>query len=380
MFEDFVDFVRQLYGTNDFIPLHEPCFKGNEKQYLLKTIDSTYVSSVGEYVDQFESAIEAYTGAKFAIATVNGTAALHVALKLAGVENGDEVITQSLTFIATCNAIRYCNADPVFIDVSKENLGLSPQCMAEFLTEQCEVRDDGFCWNKRTNKIIRACLPVHVFGFPCKLDELNQICKRYNIVLIEDATESLGSVYKDKHTGTIGKLASLSFNGNKIITSGGGGMILTDNNEIAIRAKHLTTTAKLPHQWAYEHDEIGFNYRLPNLNAALGVAQLEFLPTILKRKRDIARDYQQWGASKGLQFVCEPEATKANYWLNTIIAEDQKQRDALLEYTNSKDVMTRPVWTPIHKLEMYELCQTGDLKNTEWLSKRLLNVPSSYVS
>ncbi len=377
MFDTFVKFVRELYGTNDFIPLHEPRFVGNEKKYQLEAIDSTYVSSVGKFVDDFETSLSEYTGATHAIATVNGTAALHAALILAGVQDGDEVITQSLTFVATCNAISYCKAHPVFVDVNRETIGLSPEDMLMFLDGHCEIRNDGYCWNKLTNRIIRACVPMHTFGLPVQLDEINVICEKYNIALIEDAAESLGSIYKKKHVGTIGKLAALSFNGNKVITSGGGGMILTDDNEIAVRAKHITTTAKLPHQWAFSHDEIGFNYRLPNINAALGLAQMESLPTFLGKKREIALSYQLWGESSGLNFVHEPVNTKANYWLNTVITNDQKQRDEFLEHTNNNNVMTRPIWTPMHKLSMYQNCIKSELKNTEWLFERLVNVPSS---
>ena len=281
MFKDFIALVREIYKTNDFIPLHEPRFLGNEKEYLMDTIDSTFVSSVGKYVDDFEIAVANYTGAAYAVATVNGTAALHIALLVAGVKNGDEVITQSLTFVATCNAIRYCNADPVFIDVSKKTLGLSAESMSRFLEENCEIRDDGYCWNKTTGKVVRACVPMHTFGFPVELDEINNLCNRYNISLVEDAAESLGSTYKEKHTGTVGRVAAISFNGNKIITSGGGGMLLTSDKALAQKVKHITTTAKVRHKWAFEHDEVGFNYRLPNVNAALGLAQIESLPKIL---------------------------------------------------------------------------------------------------
>jgi aminotransferase in exopolysaccharide biosynthesis len=377
MFDDFINFVREIYGTNGFVPLHEPRFLGNEKQRVIEAIDSTFVSSVGKFVDDFESAIIDFTGAKYAIATVNGTAALHVALKLAKVESGDEVITQSLTFVATCNAIRYCNAEPVFIDVNRETLGLSPKNLEEFLEEHCEIREDGFCWNRVTNKIIRACIPVHTFGFPAQLEELIRVCNRFNITLIEDAAESLGSYFKGQHTGTFGKLASLSFNGNKIITSGGGGMILTNDKEIAIRAKHVTTTAKIPHQWAFEHDETGFNYRLPNINAALGVAQMESLPVFVEKKRELARKYQEWGEAFGFKFVREPNSTKVNYWLNALITENKTQRDAMLEETNRNDVMTRPAWVPMHMLPMNKNNQSGEMKNTEWLFERIVNVPSS---
>jgi len=379
MFDGFIEFVREIYGTNDFIPLHEPRLSGNEKKYLMDTIDSTFVSSVGKYVDDFELAVAKYTGANYAIATVNGTAALHVALIVAGVQSGDEVVTQSLTFVASCNAISYCDAEPVFVDVSKETLGLSPDSLASFLDEFCEVRNDGFCWNKKTNKIIRACVPMHTFGFPVELDEINQLCRKYNITLVEDAAESLGSTYKEQHTGTIGTLSAISFNGNKIITTGGGGMLLTNDEELAKKAKHITTTAKILHKWSFEHDEVGFNYRLPNLNAALGLAQMESLPSILEGKRIVAKKYQVWGDGNGIEFIKEPSLTKANYWLNTIITKNLTQRDAMLEHTNNNGVMTRPAWTPMHHLAMNSKCQQTDLTNTEWLYERVVNVPSSPV-
>lgn len=380
MFEDFIQFVRELYGTNDFIPLHEPRFLGNEKRYLLETIDSTFVSSVGKFVDEFESRVAEYTDVKHAIATVNGTAALHVALKLVGVEQDTEVITQSLTFVATCNAIRYCGAKPVFVDVDRLTLGLSFQSLQEFLDEYCELRDDGHCWNISSNRRITACLPMHTFGFPVHLDEIKQICDRYHIELIEDAAESLGSLYNGQHTGGIGKLSAVSFNGNKIITTGGGGMVLTNDDELAIRARHITTTAKVPQRWGFEHDEIGFNYRLPNLNAALGVAQMESLPAYVENKRWIAQQYQEWGKNYSLQFVEEPVHTRSNYWLNVALTRDKSHRDAMLETTNKNNVMTRSAWTPMHKLAMNQNCQNSDLTNTEWLFDRLLNVPSSVVS
>ena len=379
MFDGFIEFVREIYGTNDFIPLHEPRFLGNEKKYLMDTIDSTFVSSVGKYVDDFESAIAEYTGANYAIATVNGTAALHTALVLAGVQNGDEVITQSLTFVATCNAIRYCNAEPVFVDVSKKTLGLSADSMSSFLEENCEIRNDGFCWNKQSNKIVRACVPMHTFGFPVQLDEISNLCQRYNITLVEDAAESLGSTYKEQHTGTVGKLSAVSFNGNKIITAGGGGMLLMNDKALAEKAKHITTTAKVKHKWAFEHDEVGFNYRLPNLNAALGLAQMESLPKILEGKRIVAERYQEWGKANGILFFKEPMNTKANYWLNTVVTENITQRDAMLEQTNKNGVMTRPVWTPMHRLPMNSQCQTVELINTDWMHQRVVNVPSSSI-
>lgn len=379
MYEHFVRFVRELYGTKEFIPLHQPCFTGNEKKYLLDTIDSTFVSSVGAFVDEFERDIAYFTGVTHAVATTNGTSALHCALVLAGVASGDEVLTQSLTFVATCNAIRYCGGTPVFIDVERKTLGLSPDSLEEFLYTHCEVRDDGICWNKISSKPVRACVPMHTFGFPVRLKEIRELCDQYRIILVEDAAESLGSYYKHQHTGTVGDVAVLSFNGNKIMTCGGGGMILTNNQELARQAKHLTTTAKLPHKWAFNHDQVGYNYRLPNLNAALGVAQLEQLPMFLQSKRQVAHHYQEWGKRNGFEFVGEPDQTKANYWLNAVILEDQQQRDMLLEETNTRKVMTRPAWTPMHMLEMNRQYPKGELKNTEWLYERLVNVPSSVL-
>ena len=379
MYKEFVHFVRKLYQTNDFIPLHAPQFRGNEKQYLIDTIDSTFVSSVGVYVEQFEERVAEYTGAKHTIATVNGTSALHIALMLAGVEPETEVITQSLTFVATCNAIRYCQADPVFVDVDMDSMGLSPGSLADFLDKNAELRDDGYCWNKTSDKKITACLPMHSFGFPVRLDEIAKICQQYHIALVEDAAESLGSYYKEKHTGILGKTAVISFNGNKIITTGGGGMVLTNDTEIANRAKHITTTAKVPHKWAFEHDEVGYNYRLPNLNAALGVAQMELLPEYLRNKREIAQQYQEWGQQNGIEFVKEQTNTKANYWLNTAIMQDQKQRDKFIEETNSQNVMTRPAWTPMHQLVINQDCQHSDLSNTKWLYNRVVSVPSSAI-
>ena len=377
MFNDFVHFVRDLYDTEEFVPLHTHKFSGNEKKYLLETIDSTFVSSVGEFVNEFERKLAEYTGIKYAIATVNGTAALHVSLKLAGVELDTEVITQSLTFVATCNAIRYCGATPIFVDVEQSSLGLSPLSLETFLEENCELRNDGFCWNRSSNRRIAACLPMHTFGFPVQLDEIKQVCDRYNIDLVEDGAESLGSLYKGCHTGGVGKISIISFNGNKIITTGGGGMILTNNEELAIRSRHITTTSKVPHRWAFEHDEVGYNYRLPNLNAALGMAQMESLPSYIENKRSLARQYREWGDEHGLKFVQEPDNTRSNYWLNVAVTQDKQQREAMLETSNNNNVMTRPIWIPMHKLAINQDCQKGDLTNTEWLYERLVNVPSS---
>jgi len=379
MFDDFISFVQDMYSTKEFIPLHAPNFNGNEKKFVLDTIDSTYVSSVGKYVDDFENSIKAFTGIKFAVATVNGTAALHIALKLSGVENNTEVITQSLTFIATCNAIRYCGAKPILIDVSRDTLGLCPEKLKLFLQENCELRNDGFCWNKSSNSKILVCLPMHTFGFPSQLDEIENVCSQYNIQLIEDAAESLGSYYKGSHTGNKGKLAIMSFNGNKIITSGGGGMILTNDEELAKKAKHITTTAKLQHSWNFVHDEVGYNYRLPNINAALGLAQMESIKINIVSKRNIAKSYQNWGQEHDLHFINEPKDTEANFWLNQALMRDKEQRDKMLKITNLKGVMTRPAWTPMHYLNINNDCQIETMDNTEWLFDRLVSVPSSAI-
>ncbi len=376
MYSNVVKFIRKTFETEAFIPLHEPRFIGNEKKYLNDCIDSTFVSSVGEYVDKFEELITEYTGAKYAIATVNGTSALHISLLLSGVNAGDEVITQPLTFIATCNAISYCNAKPIFVDVDKDTLGLSPKALKEFLEENAIIKD-GKCLNKTTRKIIKACVPMHTFGHPCRIDEIKEICDEYNIALVEDAAESLGSYYKGKHTGTFGKLGAISFNGNKIITSGGGGCIITDDEVLAKKAKHMTTTAKVPHKWEYTHDMIGYNYRMPNLNAALLVAQLENLDNFLANKRELAISYEKFFANQDIQFVTEPVESQSNYWLNTVILKDGEERDQFLEETNSKGVMTRPIWTLMNKLELFKDAQCGNLENSEWLENRVINISSS---
>jgi len=307
--KNIVDFIKKLYTTNDFIPLHQPRFIGNEKKYLIDCIDSTFVSSVGKYVDTFEEEFAKTVGSKYAIATVNGTAALHISLLLAGVKRDDEVITQPLTFIATCNAISYCGAKPIFIDVDLDTMGLSPNSLEEFLKTNCEIKENK-CVNKTTRKIIKACVPMHTFGHPCRIVEIKNICDKWNITLVEDAAESLGSYYKNKHTGTFGKLGAFSFNGNKIITSGGGGVIVTDDEALARKAKHITTTAKIPHPYEYVHDEIGYNYRLPNINAALLVAQLEQLDKFLEDKRDLTKQYEDFFYNLDITFIKEPEISK----------------------------------------------------------------------
>jgi len=371
-----VDFIRGVFNTDQFIPLHEPRFLGNEKKYLNECIDSTFVSSVGKFVDEFESKIADYTGAKYAIATSNGTSALHISLLISGVKSGDEVITQPLTFVATCNAISYCNASPIFIDVDKDTMGLSPVALQSFLKENATVTNQQ-CVNKTTGKIIRACVPMHTFGHPCRIDEIKDVCDKWSINLIEDAAESLGSFYKNKHTGTFGQLGVISFNGNKVITAGGGGCIITDSEILATKAKHITTTAKEPHKWEYSHDMIGYNYRMPNLNAALIVAQLEQLDRFLKSKRNLANQYKEFFNNSDIEFVMELERSKSNYWLNAIILKNRKQRDLFLEETNSEGVMTRPIWTLMNKLRMFRNSQHGGLKNSEWLEQRVVNIPSS---
>ena len=378
MFEKAIDFIQDIYQTKDFIPLHEPRFIGNEKKYLNECIDSTYVSSVGKFVDEFEKKVAQYVGAKYAIATTNGTSALHIALLLSNVTKNDEVITQPLTFIAICNAISYCGAAPVFIDVDKDNMGLSPTALKRFL-ESNTIIENQQCVNNTTGKIIKACVPMHTFGHPCRIDEIKKICDKYYISLVEDAAESLGSFYKDKHTGTYGQMGVLSFNGNKIITGGGGGCIITNNEALAKKAKHLTTTAKVPHKWKYTHNMIGYNYRMPNLNAALLTSQLENLQTFLSSKRSIAMAYKEFFKDKPYGFVEEPANSQSNYWLNAIILQDKGERDLFLHETNSKGVTTRPIWTLMNKLNMFQGLQCGELSNAEWLEQRVANIPSSVL-
>lgn len=376
MINKLIDFVRAQYHTNEPIPLHAPIFAGAEREYVLDAIDSTYVSSVGTYVGQFENIVATYTGSPCAVATVNGTAALHVALCLAGVQPGELVITQPLTFVATCNAIAYCGADPVFLDVDRCTLGLSPQAVGLWLDEFAILDDAGLCRHRFSNRVIRACLPMHTFGHPADLDGLLAVCNRWNLVLVEDAAESLGSFYKNRHTGTVGQLGTLSFNGNKIITTGGGGMILA-GAELAVRAKHLTTTAKQPHSYEYVHDEVGYNHRLPNLNAALGCAQMKRLDEFIERKRALAEAYDNFFSATEMFFIREPEGCRSNYWLNAVICEDRKQRDDLIKVTNDAGVMTRPAWRLMNHLPMYSGCMTGPLNNAEWLEGCIVNLPSS---
>jgi aminotransferase in exopolysaccharide biosynthesis len=376
MFDTVIRFVREQYRTNDFIPLHAPVFRGREREMVLDTIESTFVSSVGAYVDRFELDMAAFTGSPRAVAVVNGTAALHIALKLVDVSPGDLVITQPLTFVATCNSIAYCGAEPLFIDVDRRTLGLSPEAMETWLSEHALIDQQGECRTRNGRRRIRACLPMHTFGHPADLDGLMAVCGRWNLTLVEDAAESLGSLYKEHHTGTFGCIGVLSFNGNKIMTTGGGGMVLT-NEEFGRRAKHLTTTAKIPHPYEFFHDEIGYNYRLPNLNAALGCAQLEQLPEFLESKRELASRYIEFFSNSDLQPIIEPEGCRSNYWLNGVICENVEQRNALLKTTNNAGVMTRPVWALMNRLPKFSSALCGDLSNAEWLEARVVNLPSS---
>lgn len=374
--QDIIDFVRKHYQTTEFIPLHEPKFVGNEKAYVIDCIDSTFVSSVGKYVDRFEQMVAEYTGARYAVATVNGTAALHIALKLAGVGQGDEVVTQSLSFVATCNAISYCGARPVFVDVDRETMGMSPDSLRAFLSINT-IRTSSGCVNKTTGRQISAVVPMHTFGHPCRIDEIALVCTEFGIALIEDTAESLGSYYRGKHTGRFSQLAAFSFNGNKTITTGGGGMIITDDEVLAKRAKHITTTAKKPHPYEFIHDEIGYNYRLPNINAALGCAQMENLPRLLESKRETAAAYAEFFTSSGFHFVQEPVSAKSNYWLNALVLADRPARDEFLKVLNGAGVMSRPIWRLMNELEMFKDCQSGDLSNAKWLEDRVVNIPSS---
>ncbi len=371
-----IDFIRKTFGDADFIPLHEPRFIGKEKDYLNDCIDSTFVSSVGKYVDRFEKEFAEYVGSRYAVAAVNGTAALHIALLMAGVERGDEVITQPLTFVATCNAISYCGAKPIFVDVDLDTLGLSPRSLESFLEQNCKL-DNGRCINKTTGKVISACVPMHTFGLPAKIDKIKEICDRWQIALVEDAAESLGSYYKNKHTGTFGKIGAFSFNGNKIITSGGGGVIVTDDEQLAKKAKHITTTAKVKHPYEYVHDMTAYNYRMPNINAALIVAQMENLDKFLQSKRELASIYHRFFADSKVEFIVEPQNAKSNYWLQVIKLESKEERDQFLELSNSQGVMTRPIWRLMNELEMYKNCHTDDLKNAKYLEQRVVNIPSS---
>lgn len=371
-------FIKECFGNKEFIPLHEPYFSKKENQYVSDAISSTFVSSVGKYVDKFEKDIAIYTNSESAVATMNGTSAIHTALVLAGVKYNTYVLTQSLTFIATCNAIKYCGANPIFIDVDIDTLGLSPNSLELWLEKNAYINNDGSCLTKFDHKEISACLPMHTFGHPVKIDEILIICAKWNIPLVEDAAESFGSFFKDQHTGTFGLLGAVSFNGNKTLTTGGGGIILS-KKDIGLKAKHITTTAKEPHPYEFIHNDIGFNYRMPNLNAAFGCAQLESLDYILNRKRKLAMEYEQFFLNTEYKFVSEPKNCKSNYWLNAIICRSFDEKQSLIEFTNSQNVNTRPVWTLMNKLPMFKDCKSDDLTNSIWLSERIVNLPSSVI-
>ena len=377
MYQKVIDFIRSAYNDNKFIPLHEPRFWGKESVYLHNVIESTFVSSVGEYVNLFEKMICEISGARFCVATVNGTAALHIALLLSGVNSGDEVITQAVSFVATSNAISYCGAVPIFIDVDYDTMGMSPDKLNRFFQQHTIKTKDGICRNKSTKKKISACVPMHTFGHPCRIDQIVEICKQNNVSVVEDAAESLGSLLNGTHTGVFGTAGIYSFNGNKTVTCGGGGAIVTNCENFAIIAKHLTTTAKVPHPYEYIHDQIGYNYRLPNLNAALACAQLEQLNYFIKCKRELASNYAQLFNSMDISVVSEPPFAFSNYWLNAIILPSLEERNKFLSLTNSVGVMTRPIWRLTNTLPAFNSCQTDDLHNSSKLANQVVNIPSS---
>ena len=372
-----IDFIKSVYGNQEFTPLAVPVFVGNEKKYLEECIDTTFVSSVGKFVDRFENDMAAYTGAKRAVVCVSGTNALHMGMMLAGVERDDEVLTQALTFIATCNAISYIGAHPVVLDVDRSTMGLSPDAVKEWLTKNAEIRN-GQCYNKTTGRRVKACVPMHTFGHPVRIEELVAICAEWHIELVEDAAESVGSKYKGKHTGLFGKVGALSFNGNKTITTGGGGMLLFMDEELGALAKHLTTQAKVPHRWEFKHDHIGYNYRMPNINAALGCAQLEHLDEYIADKRATAVAYAEFFKNiPDIEFFTEPENSFSNYWLNVVILKDHEAQLNFLQETNDNGVMTRPIWELMNRLPMFENCQHDSLENTIFFADRVVNIPSS---
>jgi aminotransferase in exopolysaccharide biosynthesis len=378
MFNEIVKFIREIYNTKGNIPLHAPYFAGNEKKYLLECIDSTFVSSIGKFVDRFEEMLAEYTRVRKAVVCVNGTCALHIAIRLVGVEQNDEVITQALTFVATGNAINYVGAHPVFVDVDRDTMGLSPGYVEKWLLSNSLIKNDG-CYNKNTGRRIKACIPMHTFGHPVHLDELVAICERYNIELVEDAAESIGSFYKNRHTGTFGRVGVISFNGNKTVTTGGGGVLLFNDMKLGEFAKHITTQAKIPHRWEFIHDYTGYNYRMPNINAALGCAQMENISAFLQNKRETAAFYKDFFSQiDEIEFFTEPVGCSSNYWLNSIILKDHKTQQSFLQYTNDQGIMTRPPWVTLNNLNMFKNCQSDGLENTNWLQERVVNLPSSF--
>ncbi len=381
-FDYILDFIKKLYNYQIFIPLHEPKFRGNEIKYLNECIDSGFVSSVGEFVDRFERDIADFCGAKYAVATTNGTSALHLSLHALNVDENCEVITQPLSFIATSNAIAYTKAKPIYIDVDLDSMGMSPSVLENFLNANAQMKD-GYAVNKKTNKIIKACVPMHTFGHPARILEIKEICQKWNIYLVEDAAESLGSyIIKEDgklvHVGNFGICGILSFNGNKIITCGGGGAILTNDEKLAKKLKHLSTTAKIPHVYKYEHDYIAYNYRLPNINAALAVAQIEQLEKFLSIKMELSKSYESFFEQNNfpIKFIKARSGTKPNFWLNAIMFENIKDKELFLEYSNTNGVMTRPIWSLNNELEIYKDCQCTNLTNAKFLSERIVNIPS----
>lgn len=375
LLNEFVAQTKRMFGEG-FTPLHRPVFEGNERQYLIDCIDSNFVSSVGAKVTEFEDKVAEYTGSKYAVATVNGTAALHVAIELGGVKPGDEVISQALTFVATCNAISYAGASPVFVDVDLDTMGLSPLALRNFLEENAEKRMSG-TFNRVSGKKISACIPMHTFGFPLRIAEIVEICADWGITVIEDVAESLGSYVEQQHTGTFGAMGTFSFNGNKIITTGGGGAIITDDPNLAKRAKHITNTAKVPHAYEFNHDCVGYNYRMPSINAVLGCAQLERLDEILIAKATVANSWLEFFNSFDVKFCEGLDQTTANHWLNAIVLDSKQDRDRFLRVTNDAEVMTRPIWRLMSELKMFEHCQNDGLENSLWLQDRVVNIPSS---
>lgn len=372
-----IDFIKSVYGNKDFTPLAVPVFAGNEKKYLEECIDTTFVSSVGKFVDRFEEDMARYTGAKKAVVCVSGTNALHMSLMLVGVERDDEVLTQALTFIATCNALSYIGAHSVFIDVDRSTMGLSPDAMKEWLVKNAELRN-GQCYNRNSGRRVKACVPMHTFGHPVRIDEIAAICAEYHIELVEDAAESIGSKFKGQHTGTFGRIGAISFNGNKTITTGGGGMMLFNDEELGAYAKHITTQAKVPHRWEFRHDHIGYNYRMPNINAALGCAQLENLDRYIESKRQVAAEYEAFFKTvPDMEFFVDSENTFSNYWLNAVILKDKEAQLDFLQQSNDNGVMTRPIWELMNRLPMFENCENDGLRNTVWFADRVVNIPSS---
>jgi len=369
-------FIKSLYPGQNYIHLHCPEFIGNEKKYLMECIDTKYVSYIGRFVKEMENIIKEITGAKHAVALVNGTSALYMLLLAMGIKPGDEVITQSLSFVATVAAILYVQGEPVFVDVAQDTLGMSPESLRTFLAENAKIVN-GECFNKKTGKRLKAVVPMHTFGHPLRIDEIKKICEEYSLLLIEDSAQSLGSFYREKHTGTFGKAGIFSFNGNKLVTTGGGGMIITDDKVIADRIHYITTTAKQPHRWEFYHDEVGYNLRMPSLNAAIGLAQLECFDYVLENKRKTACLYYDYFDALGIEFITEPEGAKSNYWLNAIMFNNRKQRDEFLEYSNDNGVQTRPAWTLLHTLPPYRHCQHTKMPNAEYIVDRLVNIPSS---